>query len=173
MRSGREAADDAQSGDHTHRSLNAPFNWVNEPKRTSTPVLYQQRITAIAAIELARGWAGNQCTPGMRASHRVPPAASLFRKPPSHPSFLTVAFFFLSLLLDRTERAFAPGTRLLPDREAIDRERARDGYLRRAGQTDRPDVIESRYFIVRAFELRVLALLTRRPFRASPTSLCA
>lgn len=71
--------------------------------------------------------------------HRVPPAASSpFRNRPLFPrrSYLTIAFFFLSLLLDRTERAFAPGTRLLPDREAIDRTRAR--WLPPKGQPNGP-----------------------------------
>lgn len=43
--------------DASYRSVNAAFNWVNElksDKYTPTAVLYQQRITAIAAIELAQ-----------------------------------------------------------------------------------------------------------------------
>lgn len=61
-------------------------------------------------------------------SYRVSPAASLFRgRPFSSFAFVFVPYrrilFSPSLLLDRMERAFAPGTRLLPDREAIDRAR--------------------------------------------------
>lgn len=115
----------------SYRSVNAAFNWVNElksDKYTPTLVLYQQRITAIAAIELAQDRqvvdARQVCVllSCFSCGLSFPYSRSLV---PSSRSFLTVAFFFLSLLLDRTERALAPGTRLLPDREAIDRARAR------------------------------------------------
>lgn len=60
---------------------------------------------------------------------------------------LSHLFFFLSLLPDRTEREreFAWGTRLLSDREAIDRASAR--WLPPKGRPNGPYVIEPRYFI--------------------------
>jgi len=72
---------------------------------------------------------------------------------PSH------SFFPRFCLTERSERL--PRELVYFPIERRSTERARDGYLRRASQTDRPDVIESRYFIVRAFELRVLAPLER------------
>lgn len=106
--------------------------------------------------------------------HRVPPAASLFRNRPPFPrrSFLTIAFFFLSLLLDRTERAFAPGTRLLPDREAIDRARAR--WLPSKGQPNGPTWRDRISIFYRA-RLRITCPCAPHAMRLlrTSTSLCA
>lgn len=85
---------------------------------------------------------------------------------PSH------SFFPRFCLTERSERS--PRELVYFPIERRSTERARDGYLRRAGQTDRPDVIESRYFIVaRAFELRVLALLSREWAFCVPRRVCA
>jgi len=100
--------------------------------------------------------------------HRVSIAA-LF--PHSLHSFLSHSFFFP--FAGPSRPSARPGTRLLPDQEAIDRARARDGYLRRADQTDRTDVIEPRYFIARAFELRVLAPFTRTNLLRASSWSCA
>lgn len=95
---------------------------------------------------------------------RVSPLFSVTSPLLPHPSFLTIAFFFLSLLLDRTGRAFAPGTRLLPDREAIDRARTR--WLPSKGQPNRP-IRRDRISIFHRVRLRITcpcAPHANRPF---------
>lgn len=69
--------------------------------------------------------AGSRCTPSMRAAIVFLPRP-LFRRPPLHlpPASYLPPVPFSSLLPDRAS-ALGPGTRLLPDREAIDRRRAR------------------------------------------------
>lgn len=125
--------------------------------------LYQQSITA---IELNPGRAGSRDACARYACfHRVSPAAFL-PPPPSSRPFL-VLFLFRSFCL--TESESLPGELVYFPIERRSTERARDGYLRRADQMYGPDVIEPRYFIARAFELRVLVLLTRTGLlRVSP-----
>lgn len=124
--------------------------------------LYQQRITA---IELTQEKQVVDARARYACCHRVSPTAFLPPPPPPSSRPLLVlflrTFFSLSLLPDRTESESLAGELVYFPIERRSTERARDGYLRRANQTYGPDVIEPRYFIVRAFELRVLVLLTR------------
>lgn len=97
--------------------------------------------------------------------------SSLSRNRPLSRSLPSHSFFSRFCLTERSERS--PRELVYFPIERRSTERARDGYLRRASQTDRSDVIESRYFIVCAFELRVLALLTRTDLLRTSTSLRA
>lgn len=126
----------------------------------------------IATIKLTQDC---RCTPGMPCCIVFLLRLLFCCRPLSSPaSFFSLAFFFLPFYwTEQIERS--PGnsftSRSRGDRPSA---RARDGYLRRTDQTDRTDVIEPRYFIARAFELRVLAPLTRTNLlRASPRTSCA
>lgn len=102
----------------------------------------------------------------LRPLFSVVALSSLTRRSlPSH------SFFSRFCLTERSERS--PRELVYFPIERRSTERARDGYLRRAGQTDRPDVIESRYFIVARLRITCpCAPHASRPF-ALPRRVCA
>lgn len=136
---------------------------------TNTPpaVLYQQRITTIVAIVLADERqvvdARQVCvlpscpSCGLSFAALSSPSTPLDVPHRSSPSFFPPRF----CLTERSERS--PRELVYFPIERRSTERARDGYLRRAGQTDRPDVIESRYFIVSAPSNYVSLRSSREP----------
>lgn len=104
--------------------LNIALNWVNEPRNATSihwPMtwLYQQDITA---IELTRGQAGSRA-PGMRAS--IAYLLQLFFRRRLLLARFSFFFSFVSFAWPNRKRELAWGTRLLSDREAIDRASAR------------------------------------------------
>lgn len=92
--------------------------------------------------------------------------SSLLGRQPFSASFFSLASFFSPKLLlarpESMEQPFARGTRLLPDREAIDRERgarARARWLPPKGRPNGPTWRDRTpiFHLAHAFELRVLA----------------